>query len=74
MWLYQVCKLSNETDNVAFNLGTLEPLGLERNIYIRKMSDIDLKQRCTIRLSFKLGHSATETLAKLQPAYGGSVL
>ncbi|XP_066261786.1 protein GVQW3-like [Euwallacea similis] len=38
------------------------------------MSDINFKQRCAIRFCFRLGHSATETFAKLQKAYGDSVL
>lgn len=38
------------------------------------MSDINFEQRCAIRFCFRLGHSATETFAKLQQAYGDSVL
>ena len=33
------------------------------------MSDINFEQRCAIRFCFRLGHSATKTLAKLQQAY-----
>ncbi|GFW74467.1 HTH_48 domain-containing protein [Trichonephila clavipes] len=38
------------------------------------MSDNNFKQRCAIKFCFRLGHNATETFAKLQPAYGDSVL
>ena len=38
------------------------------------MNDINFEQRCAIRFCFRLGHSATETLLKLQQAYGDSVL
>ena len=38
------------------------------------MSGINFKQQCAIRFCFRLGHSATETLAKLQQIYGESVL
>ena len=41
---------------------------------VLKMSDINFKQLCAFRFCFKLGHSATETLAKLQQAYGDCVL
>ncbi|GFV66329.1 protein GVQW3 [Trichonephila clavipes] len=34
----------------------------------------DNEQRCAIKFCFRLGHNATETFAKLQQAYGGSVL
>ncbi|GFX41223.1 protein GVQW3 [Trichonephila clavipes] len=34
----------------------------------------DNEQRCAIKFCFRLGHSATETFAKLQQAYGDSVL
>ncbi|MBZ5796149.1 hypothetical protein K8353_39195 [Burkholderia contaminans] len=37
------------------------------------MSDINFEQRCAIRFCFRLGHSATDTFAKLQHAYGHSV-
>ncbi|GFU77978.1 protein GVQW3 [Trichonephila clavipes] len=32
------------------------------------------EQRCAIKFCFRLGHNATETFAKLQQAYGESVL
>lgn len=38
------------------------------------MSDINFEQRCAIMFCFRLGNSATETFAKLQQAYGDSVL
>ncbi|GFV15831.1 protein GVQW3 [Trichonephila clavipes] len=38
------------------------------------MSDNNFEQRCAIKLCFILGHNATETFAKLQQAYGDSVL
>ena len=38
------------------------------------MSDINFEQWCAIRFCFRFGHSATETLAKLQQAYRDSVL
>ncbi|GFV61140.1 protein GVQW3 [Trichonephila clavipes] len=38
------------------------------------MSDNNFEQRCAIKFCFKLGHNATETFAKLQQAYGDSVL
>lgn len=38
------------------------------------MNDNNFEQRCAIRFCFRLGHSATETLLKLQQAYGDSVL
>ncbi|KAJ8944408.1 hypothetical protein NQ318_023181 [Aromia moschata] len=38
-----------------------------------KMSDINFEQRCAIRFCFRLGHSATDTFAKLQHAYEDSV-
>ncbi|GFV66065.1 protein GVQW3 [Trichonephila clavipes] len=34
----------------------------------------DNEQRCGIKFCFRLGHNATETFAKLQQAYGDSVL
>ncbi|GFY25364.1 protein GVQW3 [Trichonephila clavipes] len=34
----------------------------------------DNEQRCAIKFCFRLGHKATETFAKLQLAYGDSVL
>ncbi|GFX84297.1 protein GVQW3 [Trichonephila clavipes] len=34
----------------------------------------DSEQRCAIKFCFRLGHNATETFAKLQQAYGDSVL
>ncbi|GFV94997.1 protein GVQW3 [Trichonephila clavipes] len=34
----------------------------------------DNEQRCAIKFCFRLGHNATETFAKLQQAYGDSVL
>ncbi|GFV13537.1 HTH_48 domain-containing protein [Trichonephila clavipes] len=34
----------------------------------------DNEQRCAIKFCFRLGHNATETFAKLQQAYGNSVL
>ncbi|GFV81363.1 protein GVQW3 [Trichonephila clavipes] len=34
----------------------------------------DFEQRCAIKFCFRLGHNATETFAKLQQAYGDSVL
>ncbi|GFX04214.1 HTH_48 domain-containing protein [Trichonephila clavipes] len=34
----------------------------------------DKEQRCAIKFCFRLGHNATETFAKLQLAYGDSVL
>ncbi|GFW83648.1 protein GVQW3 [Trichonephila clavipes] len=34
----------------------------------------DNEQRCAIQFCFRLGHNATETFAKLQQAYGDSVL
>ncbi|GFT52884.1 putative mariner transposase [Trichonephila clavipes] len=34
----------------------------------------DNEQRCAIKFCFRLGHDATETFAKLQQAYGYSVL
>ncbi|GFT35544.1 protein GVQW3 [Trichonephila clavipes] len=37
------------------------------------MSD-NFEQQCAIKFCFKLGHNATETFAKLQQAYGDSVL
>ncbi|GFV73661.1 putative transposase [Trichonephila clavipes] len=38
------------------------------------MSDNNFEQRCAIKFCFRLGHNATETFAKLQQAYGDSVL
>ncbi|GFU61877.1 protein GVQW3 [Trichonephila clavipes] len=38
------------------------------------MSDNNFEQRCAIKYCFILGHNATETFAKLQQAYGDSVL
>ncbi|KAJ8936284.1 hypothetical protein NQ318_004739 [Aromia moschata] len=53
--IYEVCKLSNETGNVAPDLATL-------------------RRRDLIgRFCFRLGHSATNTFAKLQHAYRDSV-
>ncbi|GFX91182.1 uncharacterized protein TNCV_1245971 [Trichonephila clavipes] len=49
---YEVCKLSNETGSVVFDLATLGKWDMEG----------------------RLGHDATETFAKLQQAYGDSVL
>ncbi|GFV80315.1 hypothetical protein TNCV_4957181 [Trichonephila clavipes] len=34
----------------------------------------DNEQRCAMKFCFRLGHNATETFAKLQQAYGDSVL
>ncbi|GFW67452.1 protein GVQW3 [Trichonephila clavipes] len=34
----------------------------------------DNEQRCAIKFCFRLGHNVTETFAKLQQAYGNSVL
>ncbi|GFV10201.1 putative transposase [Trichonephila clavipes] len=34
----------------------------------------DNEQRCAIKFCFRLGHNSTETVAKLQQAYGDSVL
>ncbi|GFW02060.1 HTH_48 domain-containing protein [Trichonephila clavipes] len=34
----------------------------------------DNEQRCAIKFCFRVGHNATETFAKLQQAYGDSVL
>ncbi|GFW22225.1 protein GVQW3 [Trichonephila clavipes] len=34
----------------------------------------DNEQRCATKFCFRLGHNATETFAKLQQTYGGSVL
>ncbi|KAJ8952006.1 hypothetical protein NQ318_023446 [Aromia moschata] len=50
----RVCKLSNETGNVAPDLATL-------------------KRELEGRFCFRLGHSATDTFAKPQHAYGDSV-
>ena len=36
--------------------------------YVLKMSDINFDERCAIRFCFRLEHSVTETLAKLQQA------
>ncbi|GFT53445.1 protein GVQW3 [Trichonephila clavipes] len=38
------------------------------------MSDNNFEQQCAIKFCFRLGHNATETFAKLQQAYGDSVL
>ncbi|GFS47785.1 protein GVQW3 [Trichonephila clavipes] len=38
------------------------------------MSDNNFEQRCAIKFCFRLGHNTTETFAKLQQDYGGSVL
>ncbi|GFV12768.1 protein GVQW3 [Trichonephila clavipes] len=38
------------------------------------MSDNNFEQRYAINFCFRLGHNATETFAKLQQAYGDSVL
>ncbi|GFV81964.1 protein GVQW3 [Trichonephila clavipes] len=38
------------------------------------MSDNNFQQRCAIKFCFRLGHNTTETFAKLQQAYGDSVL
>ncbi|GFW88138.1 HTH_48 domain-containing protein [Trichonephila clavipes] len=38
------------------------------------MSDNNFEQRCATKFCFRLGHNATETFAKLQQAYGDSVL
>jgi len=38
------------------------------------MGDNNFEQRYAIRFCFRLGHSATETFAKLRQAYGDSVL
>ncbi|GFS89484.1 protein GVQW3 [Trichonephila clavipes] len=38
------------------------------------MSDNNFEQRCAIQFCFRLGHNATEPFAKLQQAYGDSVL
>ncbi|GFX97679.1 protein GVQW3 [Trichonephila clavipes] len=38
------------------------------------MSDNNFEHRCAIKFCFRLGHNATETFAKLQQAYGDSVL
>ncbi|KAJ8948030.1 hypothetical protein NQ318_003363, partial [Aromia moschata] len=53
--IYEVCKLSNETGNIAPDLATLWRRDLEG------------------RFCFRLGHSATDTFAKLQHAHGDSV-
>ncbi|GFX47363.1 putative mariner transposase [Trichonephila clavipes] len=50
--MYEVCKLSNETGCVVFDLATLGKWDMER----------------------RLGLNATETFAKLQQAFGDSVL
>ncbi|GFW09666.1 HTH_48 domain-containing protein [Trichonephila clavipes] len=38
------------------------------------MSDNNFEQRCAIKFCFRLGHNETETFARLQQAYGNSVL
>ncbi|GFX87748.1 protein GVQW3 [Trichonephila clavipes] len=38
------------------------------------MSDNNFEQRCAIKFGFRLRHNATEIFAKLQQAYGDSVL
>ncbi|GFT92120.1 protein GVQW3 [Trichonephila clavipes] len=38
------------------------------------MSDKNFEQRCAIKFCFRLGHNTTETFAKLQQAYGDSVV
>ncbi|GFV53784.1 uncharacterized protein TNCV_3231131 [Trichonephila clavipes] len=38
------------------------------------MSDNNFKQRSAIKFCFRLGHNVTVTFAKLQQAYGDSVL
>ncbi|GFT31046.1 protein GVQW3 [Trichonephila clavipes] len=38
------------------------------------MSDNNFEQRYAIKFCFRLGHNATETFAKLQQAYGDSVV
>ncbi|KAJ8935747.1 hypothetical protein NQ318_000573, partial [Aromia moschata] len=53
--MYEVCKLRNETGNVAPDLATLRRRNLQGPF------------------CFRLGHSATDTFAKLQHAYGDSV-
>ncbi|KAJ8960038.1 hypothetical protein NQ318_009475 [Aromia moschata] len=69
--IYEVYKLSNETGNVAPDLATLRRRDLKGRKCVLKMSDINFEQRCAIR--FRPGHSATDTFAKLQHAYGDSV-
>ncbi|GFT92134.1 protein GVQW3 [Trichonephila clavipes] len=38
------------------------------------MGDNNFEQRCAIKFCFRLGYNPTETFAKLQQAYGDSVL
>ncbi|KAJ8955044.1 hypothetical protein NQ318_000476 [Aromia moschata] len=40
---------------------------------VLKMSDDNFEQRCAIRFCFRLGHSATDTFAKLQHVYEDNV-
>ncbi|GFS89993.1 protein GVQW3 [Trichonephila clavipes] len=47
-----------------------------RHQYVSEVAEArsDNEERCATKFCFRLGHNATETLAKLQQAYGDSVL
>ncbi|GFT37368.1 uncharacterized protein TNCV_4285161 [Trichonephila clavipes] len=51
-----------------------QPMALVKQVFLVCSEMSDHEQRCAIKFCFKLEHNATKTFAKLQQAYGDSVL